>query len=265
MPDHDHELIAALAEGRLDPERAAEAERAIAENPAAAELLAAHRLALDATANAPRAALTDEERSDLRMRVSEAIGLDRSPEPATRRRTPWAAVSIAAATLAALVAVVPLTGLLSDSDDSSGATVGMLELDDAARSTSEAGDVAGTPDPADFGAETVAESDAGGEPVSTTAAVSAPAAQESLTLEERLTTLIAEPEDPNDGRLSPTRETACGAEATEHIGTPLEELRFAELTLDDRQAMVFFTVVDGEPEMVAAFSADGCELIESLP
>ena len=262
MPDHDHDLIAALAEGRLEPDLAADAERAIAADPAAAALLAAHRRALAAIAAAPPAALTESERANLRASVADAVGLDRSPQPVVRRRAPWAAVSIAAAALAALIAVVPLTRLLSDSGDNAAITLGIPEADDTARSTMEAG---GTPAPAEFGSESTAESDGTVEQVSTTVVASAPTGEDAPTLEERLATLIAEPDELNDERLSPTAETACGSEAEEQIGTPLEELRFTELTVDDRQAMVFFTVVEGKPEMAAAFSADGCELLESLP
>jgi len=261
MPDHDHDLIAALAEGRLEPDRAAEAERVIAADPAASALLAAHRKALAAIATAPAVELSATERSSLRAAVSDAVGLDRSPQPVVRRRAPWAAISVAAATLAALIAVVPLTRLLSDSSDTAAITVGIPETDDAARSTAEVG---GAPAPADLGTA-AAESDGTVEPVSTTAVAGAPTGQESPTLEERLVTLIAEPDELNDERLSPTADTACGSEAEEQIGTPLGELMFTELTVDDRPAMVFFTVVEGKPEMAAAFSVDGCELLESLP
>jgi len=262
MPDHDHDLIAALAEGRLEPDRAAEAERAIADDPAAAELLAAHRRALAAIGAASHPSLTDTERNALHLRVSEAVGLDRTPQTVTRRRAPWAAVAIAGAALVALVAAVPLMNLLSDSGDAVAITSGVAEADDAARSTGELGEA---PAPSDLGTETFGESDGLGGTVSTTMAASAPTAQESLTLVERLTTLIDEPRDPGDDRLSPTEETACGMEAEELIGTALADLRFAELTIDERQALVFFTVVEGHPEMAAVFSADGCELLESLP
>ena len=261
MPDHDHDLIAALAEGRLEPDQAAEAERVIAADPAAAGLLAAHREALAAIAAASPASLTEDERRDLRLRVSDAVGLDRTPRPATRRRAPWAAVAIAGATLAALVAVVPLMNLLSDSSDSVAITAGIPESAEVSRSTTAAGQATV---PTDFSG--AAESDGVDDaPVATTmAVVSAPTA-ESLSLAERITTLIAAPAEPDDDRLSPTEGTACGMEAEEEIGAALEDLSYAEMTIDDRQAMVFFTVVDGMPESAAAFSADDCQLLESLP
>jgi anti-sigma factor RsiW len=263
MPDHDHDLIAALAEGRLDPERAAEAEQAITADPAAAALLAAHRRALGAIAAAPRPALTEAEQADLRTSVAEALGLDLSPAPAQRRRAPWAAISVAAATLAALVAVVPLTGLLSNSGDTNAVTA--PQFDDADRSGGDTAEIGEVPATSAFSTETAAEAD-GIEVSTTVAAETIPAAAaDPATLEEQLVMLLAEPQDPEQSRLAPTPETACGSEAAEHIGTPLENLLFAELTLSERQAMVFFTVTEGRPEMAAAFAADGCELLESLP
>lgn len=257
MPDHD--LIAALAEGRLDAAEAATAERAIAADPEAAALLAAHRTALAATRAAEPAVLTNTERRDLRASVSEAVGLDRSPQLAVRRRAPWAAISIAAATLAALVAVVPLAGLLTESGDSAAVTFGATELDDAARTTSEE-----AVPPALDGGTQGAESDAAGDTVSTTAAAAAPAAAEE-TLEERLAAFIADPADLEENRISPTAETLCGMAASEHIGAPLEDLLYAELILGEAQVLVFFTATDGELTMAAAFSPEGCVLIDSLP
>ena len=257
MPDHD--LIAALAEGRLDAAEAATAERAIAADPEAAEALTAHRSALAAIRAAEPAVLTETERNDLRASVSEAVGLDRSPQPAVRRRAPWAAISIAAATLAALVAVVPLAGLLTDSEDPTAVTFDATELDAAARTTSEE-----TAPPARDGGTQGAESETAGDTVSTTAAAGALAAAEE-TLEDRLAAFIADPADLDESLISPTAETLCGTEASEHIGAPLEDLLYAELMLEESQALVFFTVTDGELTMAAAFSPEGCLLIDSLP
>jgi hypothetical protein len=257
MPDHD--LIAALAEGRLDSAEAATAERAIAADPEAAEVLAAHRRALAAIRAAEPAVLTEMERNDLRASVSEAVGLDRSPQPAVRRRAPWAAISIAAATLTALVAVVPLAGLLTDSKDPTAVTFDATEFDDLARTTNEE-----TLAPALDGGTQGAESDAAGDTVSTTAAAGAPTAAEE-TLEERLAAFIADPADLDEDLDSPTVETLCGMEASEHIGTPLEDLLYAELMLGETQSLVFFAVTDGELTIAAAFLPEGCVLIDSLP
>ncbi len=115
MPRYDPETIAALAEGRLDPEEAAALEREIAADPVASADLAAQRLALEALAAAPPTELTPSERTELRAAVADAIGIV-APDPMAepRRRTaPWASLGIAAAALAALVAIVPVVGLLS--------------------------------------------------------------------------------------------------------------------------------------------------------
>jgi hypothetical protein len=120
MPEFDAETIAALAEGRLDPERAGELERAIASDPDAAADLAAQRAALAAVTSAPLPTLSPAERSGLRAAVAEAIGVTATPaqSPSPARRVPWGAIGVAAAALAALVAVVPLAGLLRSSGGS---------------------------------------------------------------------------------------------------------------------------------------------------
>lgn len=119
MPRYDPETIAALAEGRLDPEEAAALEREIAADPVAAAELAAQRLALEALTAIPRPELTPSERTELRAAVADAIGIAvAEPAPAsTQRAVPWGSLGIAAAALAAIVAIVPATGLLSTGGD----------------------------------------------------------------------------------------------------------------------------------------------------
>ncbi len=130
MPRFDPETIAALAEGRLDPERAREIERAIAADPESAAELAAQRTALAAIRSAPVPALSTDERAGLHAAVAEAIGLAARPSPArtSPRRAPWAAISVAAAALVALVAIVPLTGVLSGGNSSETTTAAALEI-----------------------------------------------------------------------------------------------------------------------------------------
>ena len=120
MPRYDPDDIAALAEGRLDPETAAALERDITIDPVAAAELAAQRSALDAVSEATRPELTMSERSDLHSAVADALGITAPEFEETQRsrRVPWGSLGIAAATLVGLVAVVPLVGLLStDGDD----------------------------------------------------------------------------------------------------------------------------------------------------
>jgi len=120
MPRYDPDDIAALAEGRLDPETAAALEREITTDPIAGVELSAQRSALDAVSGATRPELTILERSDLRSAVADALGITAPEFEETQRsrRVPWGSLGIAAATLVGLVAVVPLVGLLStDGDD----------------------------------------------------------------------------------------------------------------------------------------------------
>jgi len=115
MPRYDPDVIAALAEGRLEPKEAAAVEREIAADPVAATQLAELRIALEAAAEAARPELTIAERSDLRAAVADALGIA-TPEAvahALPRRIPWSSLGIAAAALAGLIAVVPVVGLLS--------------------------------------------------------------------------------------------------------------------------------------------------------
>lgn len=115
MPRHDPDAIAALAEGRLDPEEAATLEREIAADPIAATQLAELRIALEAAAEAVRPELTVSERSDLRAAVADALGIT-TPDAVAQTapgRVPWGSLGIAAAALAGLIAVVPVVGLLS--------------------------------------------------------------------------------------------------------------------------------------------------------
>jgi len=123
MAKYDPDRIAALAAGALDPAEAAVLEAEIAADPRAAAELAAQRLALDAVRSAPAPLLSDAERTELRRAVATALHLEDSPEPAatpafaSRRRVPWWPLAVAAAALTALVAAVPLFGLLSVGDD----------------------------------------------------------------------------------------------------------------------------------------------------
>lgn len=266
MPDYDHDLIASLAEGRLEPEQAAALERAISTDPAASAELAAQRRALDAVRGAPIARLTDEERGRVRLGVATAIGLDPESQgaPAGRRGVPWAAISIAAATLAALIAVVPLTGLLTSNQiDPSAVSLGFAEADDdtsrASPETAPAAPMGGAEvtdatfgDGTGLGSTTVAASD----PEMT-------ANFEDDTVERRL---VAFTEDPKpEAAFQPTEETGCVAEARALIAADGSALMVIELTIGDQQALVFFTAVEETVAAIAAYSPIDCSLLASLP
>lgn len=264
MPDHD--LIAALAEGRLDPREAQDAERSIAADPEAAEVLAAHRRALSALGALQPATLTETERDQLRNSVAGAVGLDLTPEPVVRRRAPWAAISVAAATLAALVAVVPLAGLLTGSGDSTADTLGVAEVDDTARTQS--GSIVGESDLESAPAQDSLD----GAEVSTTAAatVSAPAGEEARVPDELSTWIATFAESPSspdleDAVFEATEETGCVSQAEELLDTGEGPLLVVELLYSDGQALIFFTTVEDMVATLAAFSPTDCSLLATIP
>lgn len=265
MPDYDHDLIASLAEGRLEPEQAAALERAISTDPAASAELAAHRRALGAVRAAPIALLTDEERARIRLGVATAIGLDPESQAAQagRRRVPWAAISIAAATLAALIAVVPLTGLLtSNRVDPSAVSLGLDEADDDASRNSQE-----TAPAAPMGGAEVTDAPFGDGQgvVATTATAGDPelTAAEEQSVERRLVAFAEDPE--SEAAFAPTEETGCVVEARALIAADGSALMVIELTIGDQQALVFFTTVDDAVSAIAAYSPTDCSLLASLP
>jgi len=136
MARYDPDRIAALAAGSLDPAEAAALEAEIAADPRAAAELAAQRLALEALRRAPAPVLSADERTELRRAVAAALHLEDSPQPVAttaRRRIPWRPLAVAAAALAALVAAVPLFGLLSVGGEGAPLTTMALEATTAAR------------------------------------------------------------------------------------------------------------------------------------
>jgi hypothetical protein len=260
MPEFDHDLIAALAEGRLDPSEAAAAERVIAADGEATAALAQHRRALAAMRAAPPVTLTDGERERVHMAVAEAIGFDRTPAPAASgRRAPWGAITVAAATLAALVAVVPIAGLLtSDQPDSSAVSLGIAEVD-ASRTAEDGGaepmaGVDSTVQATDGMSTAPASGDFEGVPAAPDADV-----------DEALTALADDPAGSRYRATSPTAETACAAEASDQIDAAPDALEFIEMTIGDRQVLVFFTIVNGALDGAAAYSPADCELLGTFP
>lgn len=122
MHRYDPEIIAALADGSLDPTRAAELEVQIAADPAASAELAQQRAALSAIHSVAHPRLTDDERTMLRASIARQLHLETAPvvQGAPRRKVAWGALGVAAATLVALVAAVPIAGLLTTGGDDGG-------------------------------------------------------------------------------------------------------------------------------------------------
>jgi hypothetical protein len=234
MPRHNPDVIAALAEGRLDPEEAAAMEREISSDPVASAELAAHRIALTAVADAPKAEMSLAEKSELRAGVAEALGITAAEqvvdEPAARK-VPWASLGIAAATLAGLMAIVPVAGLLSTggADDSASLELGALAptsteaaAADAEMRAATATDESAVASEADLDdALMLGESESDGAafgssttvPRTTTAAAAAPAATTTLAT----TTTATAPES------STTSSTS--SEAVEQLTAELEAIK----------------------------------------
>lgn len=281
MPRYDPELIAALADGTLDPEVAARLEREIAADPQSAAELAAQRAAREALQMAPPPRLSDAERFSLHEAVAAAVNLDLEPqaaaEPRPRRRVPWGPIAVAAASLAGLLVAVPLIGLLSVGGDDA-------TLETVAFATT----AAATPDPSTMPAaapeideemlvmaDDAAENGEAGAPseyaaeMSTTAPATTAAPETTIfrsrldgeaVLEEFLADadLLAELQaEPPDGDY-------CVAEAGDLADDTLARAtRFAAEVGD---AVVWYTIgEDGAPLRVLVFDPVDCVLIAEGP
>lgn len=122
MHEHDHDLIATVAEGLLAAELAFAAEAEISACPQCSADLASQRLAIDALGGIGPVAMTSAEAASIRNAVAGVLGLADPVAPAPRRarRSPWPAIAIAAG-LAGIITIVPALGLLTPGDDDSSA------------------------------------------------------------------------------------------------------------------------------------------------
>jgi len=119
MHNHDHDIIAALAEGVLEGSEASDATADIATCLECQSELDAQRLALSALSQAPTPGLSMQESAQMRRGVADALGLEEAPATRQRRPVPWAGLVTAAVVLVAVVAAAPLLNLLSTSGDDS--------------------------------------------------------------------------------------------------------------------------------------------------
>ena len=288
MTNFDPDLIAALAEGSLDPDRAESLEREIAADPAAAAELAAQRAALAMLRDAPEATLTIDERALLGSNVAEALGVTRepaTPPPAKeRRRVPWPAIAVAGASLVALVAIVPTIGMLSTGGD------------DAADVALPAATVA-EDQSADAGAESLGTAREGGdEPNASPQTTDAPMFQEAPEAILESDTAVADDGAGADGgfpttTMAPPPEAAfsgldpglaaaledfaalardadpgleiCRAEAVEVLGEEISGDLTATLTMlnDGTEAVVWFIPIFEQLMEAAAFDTTDCGLL----
>lgn len=261
MPRFHPDTIAALAEGRLDPEQAREVERAIGDDPVALAELTAHRTALAAASSALPITLSAAERDLLRSTVSAALGVGQpESEPVVRRRQmPWAAISVAAAALVAMVAAAPLANLLSTGDESAAAPT----FDAALEANTTVADGA---DP--VSAESVGDTPstltvAGADGATTTMAVSENQRTGDEEARARLTAAFAEA--LADGTPPPDEETPCYAEAVAYLGTA--PTLTVSLHAADGGTVVAFSVIDeeGMPAAAAGFDPADCTIAVILP
>jgi hypothetical protein len=142
MHDHDADLVAALAEGSLAAEAARSAASEIDACRECSTDLSAQRTALDAVAAAPIPALSTLEAAQLRSAVASELSIPVVPAVSgRRRRTPWGAIAVAAASLAGIVAIVPVLGLLSTTDGGDAADTIPVALEESAAETTAGNDL----------------------------------------------------------------------------------------------------------------------------
>jgi hypothetical protein len=293
---HRHEeLIAALADGSLDPQRRAEAEAMVGSDPDLAALLRAHREALRAVADAAPALMTPVERARVRSGVADALGVEAEVPTAAipGRRLRWTSVATAAVAVAAFLAFIPLAGMLTP-----GGAGFKVDLDQAALRLAEGSDPieataaedldpilsVGADDVADAAADQSSDPQAPGgtvvieppltedEATTTTIATATTSASPTVSdvigaLEKEvggLTEFYASAEAVDD-------ETACAPEARVALseGDAIFGAggvhAFPVTRGDGSTVVVFFRVgSEGEVETLAVLDTDQCELLASF-
>lgn len=272
MVKYDPDRIAALAAGSLDPAEAAALEAAIAADPRAAAELAAQRLALDAIRRSPAPVLSADERTELRRAVAAALHLEDSEQPVAaitaRRRLAWRPLAVAAAALAALVAVVPLFGLLSAGDNEASMTTVAIAA------TTEARDGSLAPQDGDDLETLGAEMTAGNGSVlgtTTSAAATTTTVLGATTFEERamaaadraVAGLIADP-----GPLFAPVPTAEPVPCRDEALILLEDDDPAGMRLDPYgiDLAIWFLSSDGASvQRLVAFDTATCEFLAAYP
>lgn len=269
MTRFDPELISALAEERLAPGEAEALEREIAGDPDAAAELAAQRRALAVLRGAPAVRLTEAESVLLRAAVAESLGLSSQAAPAAsraRRRAPWGAIAVAAASLVAIVAIVPSIGLLNTGgDDATDTTVlaGTATEQEAATRDEAAADggqvLQAEPTPAAAEGEALSEELAEAVPPPVATTVAADMAAAVTAVDPALQRLFDENLAPDpDPTVDSCRDQAVGVLGVETA----DGLSGALITLDEGgEAVVWFVEDDGGLDAAAAFSTSDCILL----
>jgi hypothetical protein len=280
MHNHDHDLIAALAEGILADELASAAEAAITACPECAPELAAQRSALQALGALPPAGLTISEAARLRDAIAAALGVADAPAPQAvkrSRRSPWTAIAIAAG-LAGLVTIVPMMGLLTPSSDDAGSpttvAAALESFDDTADPSARDSVAEAPPEDSEM---TAAESAVAGAATPTTQAV-ATTTMAPMLLEggsdysgpaadgrEAIGYLFEA--GPNEQYLAPTEQAertaiACSAEAEQTFGNAYIYVT-TPASLDDGSPVVLYAAADWSA--LVAFDPADCAEVLRLP
>lgn len=261
---HDIDLLAALAEGRLDDPRPAE--ELVSSCPECAELYHTHRTVLEAVRRQPRPELTEMESRRIRTRVWDEIGVS-SDSPARQtpvRSTPaWYRVLGVAAALAVVVGVAGVI-VRGGGEDSGLATIA-AESSDAGGATTDAETLRALADASESAATTAATSDTvtpeatiaadGGEADEETVAdtAAAPPAYTQAGLEPALESFL---ERYRQGAAEFDTAFPCGRSVPED-----ETIEAAEPVLIDSEPVWFVVAVaNGAPE-ARAYRQDDCQVL----
>ncbi|HSG80055.1 MAG TPA: zf-HC2 domain-containing protein [Acidimicrobiia bacterium] len=274
MHEHDADLVAALAEGALSPEDTRAAEAAISGCPRCTADHTAQRTAVVAMRSLAGARLGDTERTGLRAAVADAINLDLEAAPKTptrrraRRAVPWPSVAVAALSVLAVVAIVPLVGTLTTSGSDDEAATAELALttivtDTAAAAAAEAAPIEGGEEStAQRGDDGALSADAAASP-STLAVSAVPEAGESTLERVADTDLRALLEDPTALlAIAEPPPGPCDAVADTFF-TGLDGVLVGQLP--EFGAVGYFTTGDGSSvDRIVVVDPDTCEILSSL-
>ncbi len=264
MNRFDPELVAALAEGALEAEEAAAFKAQIAVDPAALAELAKQQTALAAIRASQAPKLDSAERTTLRARIADELGLtaSESPSVARPRRVAWGAIGVAASALIAIVAFAPVAGLLK----TGGNDVGDLSFAEVGTTTSRQSDGDGStastlatasadaPEiaPTTLSSETAT---AGGEEYATTTAAGMieRSAYGPPNVADDLALLKDDPSALEELGAPVESTTPCINEATEALGSgELRSFAYSPSGDDAANYQVFFLQpADGSYSMVA--------------
>jgi hypothetical protein len=290
MHSHNHDLIAALAEGLLAGDLIASAEAELASCEECTAELAAQRIAVEALSSIKPAAMTATESAGVREGVSAALGLAEDaarPQIRRTRRSPWPAIAFAAG-LAGVLAVVPMLGLIttgSDDADTAMTVAGVFRedadgdslADEAAAAFDGDTTVAGQTDQTEMAAvapaesaapPTAAESDDSFAATTTMAPLEPgeeQAARNAVAGESAIRDLFAS--GPSDTATAASEQIdrsglACNAAAEQQFGNDYLYVDVSA-SLDDGTSVVLFASTDWSA--MVAFDIGDCSPVLTLP